>query len=139
MTRLRTKRSNPPGARVWVLPVVVAAMVTLAWTSAPAAAAGGERYRVRAGDTLTALAARHRTTVGALARLNKLDPMGVLRIGVVLVLPERRAPQRLERYVVRSGDTLSQIAFLHGTDVEYIARINHLDPDGVLLTGPRLL
>jgi LysM repeat protein len=138
MTRLMTKGSNFPGSRVWLLPVV-AATVMLAWTSAPAAAAGGERYRVRAGDTLTALAVRHRTTVGALVRLNKLDPMGVLPIGVVLILPERRTPQRLERYVVRYGDTLSQIAFLHGTDVEHIARINHLDPEGVLLKGQRLL
>jgi Tfp pilus assembly protein FimV len=53
-----TKGSNFPGAWVWVLPIV-AATVMLTWTSAPAAA-GGERYRVRAGDTLTALAARVR-------------------------------------------------------------------------------
>jgi LysM repeat protein len=133
-----TKGSRFRGTRIWVLPVV-AATVMLAWTSAPATAAASERYRVRAGDTLTALAARHRTTVGAIARLNKLDPMGVLPIGVVLILPAWHAPQRFEHYVVRYGDTLSQIASLHGTDVTHIAQINHLDPESLLLKGQRLL
>ena len=39
------------------------------------------------GDTLTALAARHGTTVGALARANRLDPTGILFAGAVLSVP----------------------------------------------------
>src|SRR4051794_15080373 len=52
---------------------------------APLAARSG--YRVRDGDTLTAIAERHGTTLVALARLNGLAASGVLRTGVVLKVP----------------------------------------------------
>jgi hypothetical protein len=45
------------------------------------------RYRVKPGDTLSALAVRFDTTVGALARANGLRPGRVLRTGVRLRLP----------------------------------------------------
>jgi hypothetical protein len=45
------------------------------------------RYRVKPGDTLSALAARFNTTVGALARLNGLRPGRVLRTGARLRVP----------------------------------------------------
>lgn len=45
--------------------------------------------RVRPGETLTAIAARHGTTVGALAKRNRLDPQRVLLIGARLVIPAR--------------------------------------------------
>lgn len=44
-------------------------------------------YRVRIGDTLTAIAARAGTTVAALAELNRIDPGGVLLAGMLLRLP----------------------------------------------------
>ncbi len=46
-------------------------------------------YRVRAGDTLTAIAARAGTTVADLAATNRLDPAGVLPVGARLRLPGR--------------------------------------------------
>lgn len=45
------------------------------------------RHLVRPGETLTGIAASHGTTVGALARRNKLDPSGVLLAGIRLVVP----------------------------------------------------
>jgi hypothetical protein len=48
-------------------------------------------YVVRAGDTLTSIAARHGTTVGRLARLNRIDPNDVLVIGKRLRVPRTRA------------------------------------------------
>jgi soluble lytic murein transglycosylase-like protein len=50
------------------------------------------RYRVRSGDSLTAVARRYGTTVRALARSNRLDPGGVLLQGAVLRVPIARAP-----------------------------------------------
>lgn len=51
------------------------------------------RYVVREGDTLTALAGRFHTTIAALARLNGLDPDGVIEIGARLKVPAAvRAP-----------------------------------------------
>ena len=102
-------------------------------------AAASVIYRVRAGDSLTAIAARHHTTVPVLARLNRLDPDRILPIGLVLRLPDRPKAQLLTPYVVRRGDTLSQIAFAHGVTLEKLVRINHLDPDGLLLQGQRIL
>ena len=52
--------------------------------------AAKHRYRihvVRAGDTLTALAFRYRTTVAKLARLNHLDPSRYLLVGTRLRVP----------------------------------------------------
>ena len=45
------------------------------------------QYRVRAGDSLSAIARRFHTTVAALARANALDPDGVLLAGAVLKVP----------------------------------------------------
>ena len=116
---------------------VAAAAVVLALTSEPAAAS--VLYRVRTGDTLTAIAANHHTTVPVLARLNKLDPDRFLQVGLVLRLPEPRVQRSLAPYVVRQGDTLSQIAFAHGVTLAYIVRVNHLEPDALLLEGQRIL
>ena len=46
-----------------------------------------QRYVVRPGDTLTAIAARHRSTVRALARTNRLDPARILPVGRRLQVP----------------------------------------------------
>lgn len=53
-------------------------------TKSPAAA---RTYRVRSGDTLSAIAARFKTTVAILMRLNKITDPGTLRIGQILKLP----------------------------------------------------
>jgi LysM repeat protein len=44
-------------------------------------------YKVRSGDTLTAIAARFGTTVRVLAQLNGISDPSRLRIGQVLKLP----------------------------------------------------
>src|SRR5215210_355624 len=49
------------------------------------------RHLVLPGETLSAIATRHGTTVAALARRNRLDPHGVLLAGIRLVVPPARA------------------------------------------------
>ena len=87
-------------------------------------------YRVRPGDTLSGIAAAHRLSVATLARLNKLDPDGILVAGAVLRLSSPRVAHI--RYRVRPGDSLSAIAARYGTSVGTIARLNRLDPDAIL-------
>ena len=55
----------------------------------PGAAAAGALtpYRVQWGDTLSGIAARHGTSLGALAGANGLDPGAVLYAGTVLRVP----------------------------------------------------
>lgn len=101
--------------------------------SAPARLAGRHAtqpmvaYRVRRGDTLSAIAVRHHTTVARLEKLNVLHGTA-LRVGERLRVPARH--QRLRRYVVHSGDTLSQLAQSHGISTRRLERLNHLsDPE----------
>ena len=50
-------------------------------------AAATRRYRVKAGDTLSSIAARYGTTVRVLARLNDISDPRIIRIGQVLQIP----------------------------------------------------
>jgi len=49
-------------------------------------------YVVRAGDTLSAIAARHHTTVTAVAKASRVSPTAILRIGQRLTLPATARP-----------------------------------------------
>ena len=49
------------------------------------------RHVVRPGESLTAIAERHGTSVRALASRNRIDPSNVLLIGTRLVVPKRAA------------------------------------------------
>jgi LysM repeat protein len=124
-------------ALVRLLLAVAVAAVAVGWACGQAEAS--ERYRVRAGDTLTAIAIAHHMTVAKLARLNKLDPQQVLLIGSPLRISQPASGEHLAPYVVRPGDTLSGIASGRGIRVADIARINRLDPQALLLEGRRLL
>src|SRR5881409_3697295 len=53
----------------------------------PTASCRERAYVVRAGDTLFSIARRFGTTVQAIAHVNRLDPNGILRIGVRLRIP----------------------------------------------------
>jgi peptidoglycan hydrolase-like protein with peptidoglycan-binding domain len=49
-------------------------------------------YRVKAGDTLSAIAARHKTTVAALAKANGISNVNVIRVGQQLRVPDGFTP-----------------------------------------------
>jgi LysM repeat protein len=53
---------------------------------ADASSAGDGTYRVRAGDTLSGIAARFGTTIAALQALNAIDDPSRLRVGQVLII-----------------------------------------------------
>jgi soluble lytic murein transglycosylase-like protein len=78
-------------------------LVRRAGRAAPAAspAPGATTYRVRSGDTLTAIAQRTGTTVSELVQLNRIRRAGQIRIGAVLQLPppqgSARLPERLRQ------------------------------------------
>jgi LysM repeat protein len=112
--------------------------------AAPAAPGGG--YTVRAGDTLTALAAQSGVSVQALAANNGLDPAGLLIAGTTLKLagggaapaaaaPAASGPAPQGAYKVRAGDTLARLAAQSGVSLQSMAAMNGLDPNGLLLEG----
>jgi N-acetylmuramoyl-L-alanine amidase len=65
-------------------PAPPATVAAPAATGAPAPLGG---YTVRAGDTLSALAAQTGVSIDAMAAMNGLDPAGVLLAGTVIKLP----------------------------------------------------
>jgi LysM repeat protein len=99
-------------------------------TVACGAASAATVYKVRPGDSLTAIARTHGTSVRMLARLNGLSPDGVLIAGSTLRLPETYS-----RYRVQPGDSLTGVAARFGTSVEGLARLNHMSPTQMLLLG----
>ena len=95
----------------------------------PGADAGVTEYVVRSGDTLWLIARRFNTTVDAIKRLNGLTNDN-LNIGQVLRIPETEsADGSYFEYVVRSGDTLWQLARRYGTTVNAIKSLNGLSSD----------
>ena len=71
-------------------------------TRSSSSAVSSASYLVRPGDTLTAIATKHRTTVRKLAQVNKLRPEGVLLQGKTLRLPTGgSAAVELSRSTVR--------------------------------------
>jgi LysM repeat protein len=113
-----------------------AALALLGTLAASANATAAGTYRVRPGDSLSAIAVAHGTTVGALARLNGLSANSVLLAGSTLRLPA--APGALQSYRVRSGDTLTGIAQSVGWSVAALARANGLSVTHRLLIGEKL-
>jgi LysM repeat protein len=113
----------------------------------------GGKYVVKAGDTLTSIALRYGTTVGALATANGLNNADYVYVGQVLNVPgESRVPEgdkgkepgrdwgqaKCEKiYAVRAGDTLSSIAWQHRTTVNELIRSNDLRSD-LIYQGQRL-
>lgn len=118
-------------------PLAVAALLAALVT----AAAPGV-IRVRPGDTLSEIAQRHHTSVGALLRLNDLPGNGTLYAGQLLRVPGAPgAPsgRTVERgYTVRPGDTVSGIAQRYGVSSAALVRRNHLPAGGRVLVGRRL-
>ncbi len=107
-------------------------------------------HRVRRGETLSHIADRYRTSVYAIAEANNLRNRHMLSIGQDLLIPQGRpsganppryassgsssrsssssVPAGREKitYVVRKGDTLSEIADRHGTSSRMLRRWNRV-------------
>lgn len=107
-------------------------------------------HYVRRGETLSVIAQRYRTTVSAIARLNGLRGVHLIRPGQRLKIPVSgqyyASPEPLELavegekllYVVRRGDNLYRIARSFNTTVQRIKALNNLQSD-LLHVGQKLV
>lgn len=118
---------------------------------APAESApSGDTYTVQRGDTLSEIAQAHGLSTAQLMELNGLTRANLVRIGQQLIVTPQApaetgpvaspAPTALSgsTYVVRPGDTLSQIAQRLGTTTEALRAANALSSASYLRVGQRL-
>ena len=123
----------------------------------PPAAAQAQKtatYRVRKGDTLEKIAARHDTTAAELARLNNLKPKDPLYADRRLKVPavekekgrdaaaERKTAVKAKRsatYTVRKGDTLEKIAVKHNTTIAALMKANKIKLNDPLYVNRKLI
>lgn len=129
---------------------------SLAAFPASYAAACGQDYEIRSGDTLSRIAAKCDTTVSALTRANEVDPRS-LQLGDILSIPSaggadgpvaressRTRPAEADQaeeaagYEVRAGDTPAAIAASLGISVEMLLDVNPDINPHALRIGQRL-
>jgi LysM repeat protein len=116
---------------------------------APAPAPTSTTYRVKAGDTVSHIAARTGLSSAAIIAANGLDRSGFIRVGQVLELPTSvrattasaggtaaKPPSApTTRYTVQAGDTVSQIALRAGVTQAAIIAVNKLPSNGFIRVG----
>jgi LysM repeat protein len=86
---------------------------------------------VQRGDTLSGIAWSFGVSEDALLEANSLRNANYIYVGQQLIIPEKGrggtgGPQCADYYVVRRGDTLSEIALYRGIDEYVLARANGL-------------
>lgn len=131
-----------PGQRL-IIPVSTSGAAP---SKARSAASSTQRYEVKAGDTLWVLARRFGMEVQELAALNGIGVESTLSIGQVLNVRASRAraaapaapAYRIERYRVRSGDTLWVLARRFGMGVGDLAALNGIGAASTLRIGQTL-
>lgn len=110
---------------------------------APTAASASRAYTVRAGDTLSGIAARHGVRLAELLSANRLSITSLIVPGQRLTIPGAgaagapAAPAGVT-YTVRSGDALSTIAARHGVRLADLLRANRLTITSMIHPGQRL-
>jgi LysM repeat protein len=119
---------------------------TGAGSSSSAATSG--TYTVVRGDNLSAIAARHGTTVNAIVQANGLANPSYIYAGQRLIIPggassgsssgSQTSSGGATTYVVRRGDTVASIAYRYGTTIAAIAQANGLANPGYIYAGQRL-
>jgi putative chitinase len=134
---------GPPG-HGWVQP-------SHGWVQ-PSHGWGTGSYIVRHGDTLSGIAWRYGTSVWAIRQANHIANANRIYAGQRLHIPAGGGPYYHDgyyhhggtyhhghgSYTVRWGDTLSSIAWRHGTTVWAIRQANHIANANCIYAGQRL-
>jgi LysM repeat protein len=135
--------------RSLTVPVAGSAATTAGTAETPAPFGG---YRVRLGDSLSAIAAEHGVALTQLAAANGMDPDGTLVAGTSLRLPSGASSATATAattgtpassgasggHAVVPGDTLTGIAAANGVTPASLAAANGLSPNSFVIAGTSL-
>lgn len=83
-------------------------------------------YQVKSGDTLSEIAHRNGVDIQQIRDWNQLGKKSTIRVGQKLVLDKSQLQNQKLIHKVKSGETLSQIAVLHGIEVEQLMQWNNI-------------
>ncbi|MFD1432310.1 LysM peptidoglycan-binding domain-containing protein [Lacticaseibacillus yichunensis] len=101
-------------------------------------------YVVKAGDTLSAIAATQQTTVQQLTSVNALKDQNLIVVGQTLQLTSSKSTTASNTtatpntYTVKSGDTLSAIAASTGVAQTTLISLNHISNANLIYVGEKL-
>jgi LysM repeat protein len=126
------QKSSDAPAQVAPTPTaeVTASIPVISQTSRPTT------YRVKSGDTVTKIAKRFGLSITSLAKLNKLGPKSLIRVGQVIKLVGAAPPEgKAESYRVKPGDTLSAIASRHKLTLSELTSINRISSSSLIYPG----
>jgi LysM repeat protein len=144
-TSLPPVNTNTPSAAMALPPnnITNAASAPASPVSAMAPEAAGTEYVVVQGDTLGKIAKAHGVSLRALEAANPNVQPTKMKIGQKIMIPAGGAAAPTETpgastgagggeiYVVKSGDTLTKIAQMHGTTVRALKAANSLTSDHI--------
>ncbi len=98
-------------------------------------------YRAKRGDSLTVIARTHGISLSTLAKRNSLRSTDRLTVGQRLIIPvTQKIPEDEEHnvYVVKSGDSLAEIANKFGVTVYALMQKNQIKQADRITVGQRL-
>ena len=96
--------------------------------------AAGIKYTVRAGDTVSGIAAKYGVPTSAISGFRSGNP-NLIYPGEVLTIGGKPAAPAKRTYTVRSGDTLSGIAARYGTSWQALAQKNGIQNPNIIFPG----
>jgi lysozyme len=96
-------------------------------------------YTVKAGDTLSEIAAKYKTTVKDLQQLNGIkDPNKIFVGQKIKIKGTASSTNKPTYYTVKPGDTLSAIAKRYNTTVQNLVKLNNIKNPDLILVGQKL-
>jgi membrane-bound lytic murein transglycosylase D len=147
--------THPEGPHTVMLPAHVLEVFNFNFANMESSPTTWDRYVIRSGDTLSAIARNHGTQVSTLQQLNNLSGSRIIA-GQTLLIPRayregdtvnsqssllaaaNSYPVPSTEYQVQSGDSLWRIANRYKLDIDDLARLNNLSTEGVLKVGQML-
>ena len=99
-------------------------------------------YTVKRGDTLSEIAMKFGTTVSSIVALNpSIKNPNLIYPGQQFTIQTNANTSQIEDtvYIVKSGDTLSEIALKYGTTVNSLVQINQIKNKNLIYPGERII